>query len=112
MLTTQTRVLAGWYFLNQDSPSYPKVNFNANQPGDIATNEHVDVQDDHYKLVRQIGAASTVLLKNERGALPLKKPRNILLAGSDAGPARVAGPNEFRDQVGNDGILAMGGGSG
>ncbi|TFK37528.1 beta-glucosidase [Crucibulum laeve] len=106
------RVLAGWYFLGQDSASYPAVNFNANQPGDEATNEHIDVQDDHYKLVREIGAASIVLLKNERGALPLKKPRSLLLAGSDAGPARIAGPNEFRDQSGNDGILAMGGGSG
>ncbi|GLB44240.1 putative glycoside hydrolase family 3 protein [Lyophyllum shimeji] len=107
-----TRVLAGWYLLNQDSQSFPAVNFNANRPGDQATNQHIDVQDDHYKLVREMGAASTVLLKNERGALPLKRPRNIFLAGSDAGPARVAGPNAFRDQGGNDGILAMGGGSG
>ncbi|KAF8890743.1 glycoside hydrolase superfamily [Infundibulicybe gibba] len=52
------------------------------------------------------------LITLKSGALPLKKPRSILLAGSDAGPARVAGPNEFRDQGGNDGILAMGGGSG
>ncbi|KAG6849374.1 hypothetical protein H0H93_008978 [Arthromyces matolae] len=111
-IINQTRVLAGWYLLHQDSPSYPPVNFNANNPGDIATNEHIDVQDDHYKLVREIGAASTVLLKNTNAALPLKRPRSIFLAGSDAGPAREAGPNAFRDQSGNDGILAMGGGSG
>ncbi|KAG6882216.1 hypothetical protein C0992_012460, partial [Termitomyces sp. T32_za158] len=61
---------------------------------------------------REIGAASTVLLKNKNGALPLKRPRSIFLAGSDSGPAREAGPNAFRDQTGNDGILAMGGGSG
>ncbi|KAG6830363.1 hypothetical protein H0H87_008309 [Tephrocybe sp. NHM501043] len=107
-----TRVLAGWYFLHQDSSSFPAVNFNGNNPGDEATNEHIDVQDDHYKVVREIGAASTVLLKNEKEALPLKGPRSIFLAGSDAGPARVAGPNGFRNQGGNDGILAMGGGSG
>ncbi|KAG6828184.1 hypothetical protein H0H92_008843 [Tricholoma furcatifolium] len=107
-----TRILAGWYYLHQDSPSYPQVNFNANNPGDIATNEHVDVQDDHYKVVRTIGAASTALLKNVNGALPLNRPRSIFLAGSDAGPAREAGPNAFQNQVGNDGILAMGGGSG
>ncbi|KAG5731650.1 putative beta-glucosidase L [Termitomyces sp. T112] len=107
-----TRVLAGWYFLHQDSSSFPVVNFNANNPGDLATNEHIDVQDDHFKIVREIGAASTVLLKNENDALPLKRPRSIFLAGSDAGPAREAGPNAFRDQTGNDGILAMGGGSG
>lgn len=48
--------------------------------------------------MREIGAASTVLLKNTGGALPLKKPRNIVLVGSDAGPGKV-GPNEFADQV-------------
>jgi beta-glucosidase len=30
------------------------------------------VQSDHYKLIRKIGAASTILLKNTNGALPLK----------------------------------------
>ena len=29
------------------------------------------VQGDHYKLIREIGAASVVLLKNTAGALPL-----------------------------------------
>ncbi|KAF8751706.1 Glycoside hydrolase family 3 protein [Rhizoctonia solani] len=33
-------------------------------------NKHVDVQADHYKLVREMGAASTVLLKN-----PLEAPQ-------------------------------------
>ncbi|KAH9025136.1 glycoside hydrolase superfamily [Lactarius hengduanensis] len=107
-----TRILAGWYLLGQDSPSYPHTNFNAFQPLDEATNEHIDVQDDHDKVVREVGAASTVLLKNVNGALPLKKPRKLVLVGSDAGPARVAGPNEFFDQGGVDGILAMGWGSG
>ncbi|KAI0061287.1 beta-glucosidase [Artomyces pyxidatus] len=107
-----TRILAGWYLLGQDSPSYPKPNFNAFFPLDPATNQHIDVQDDHAKVVREIDGASTVLLKNVGGALPLKKPRNIVLIGSDAGPAHIAGPNEFSDQGGVDGILAMGWGSG
>ncbi|KAH9178040.1 glycoside hydrolase family 3 protein [Lactarius sanguifluus] len=107
-----TRILAGWYLLGQDSPSYPHTNFNAFKPLDEATNEHVDVQDDHDKVVREVGAASTVLLKNVDSALPLKKPRKLVLVGSDAGPARAAGPNEFFDQGGVDGILAMGWGSG
>ncbi|KAF9025179.1 glycoside hydrolase family 3 protein [Hymenopellis radicata] len=77
-----------------------------------ATNEHIDVQEDHYKLVREIGAASTVLLKNTNDVLPLNKPRTLVLLGSDAGPSRF-GPNPFGpDQGGNDGILAMGWGSG
>ena len=107
-----TRILAGWYFLGQDSPKYPPTNFNAIFPLDEATNEHIDVQDDHHVVVRDVAAASTVLLKNVNGTLPLKKPRTILLVGSDAGPAHIAGPNEFSDQGGVDGILAMGWGSG
>lgn len=41
------RIVAGWYYLHQDESSYPKPNFNAFNPVDPATNEHVDVQDDH-----------------------------------------------------------------
>ncbi|KAF8346638.1 glycoside hydrolase family 3 protein [Amanita rubescens] len=106
-----TRIIAGWYLLGQDSPSYPETNFNAFFPLDEATNEHVDVQDDHADLVRQIDASSTVLLKNVNGALPLKKPMSLALIGSDAGPGG-AGPNQFSDQGGDEGILAMGWGSG
>ncbi|KAI9466578.1 beta-glucosidase [Lactarius psammicola] len=106
------RVVASWYFLGQDSPSYPKTNFNSHQPFDDATNEYVDVQADHDTLVRQIDAASAILLKNVNGALPLKGPRTLVLIGSDAGPARTAGPNGFNNQAGVDGILATGWGPG
>lgn len=37
----------------------------------VLVNEHVDVQRDHAELIRQIGAASTVLLKNINSSLPL-----------------------------------------
>ncbi|KAJ6617970.1 beta-glucosidase [Mycena sp. CBHHK59/15] len=106
-----TRIIAGWYFLHQDAGNFPATNFDAFNPMNEATNAHVDVQEDHYKVVREIGAASTVLLKNTGGALPLTKPRSIVLVGSDAGPGKI-GPNEFADQGGVDGILAMGWGSG
>ncbi|KAI9434675.1 beta-glucosidase [Lactarius indigo] len=106
------RILAAWYLLGQDSPSYPHTNFNAFHPLDQATNEHIDVQDDHDIVVREIDAASVVLLKNVGGALPLKKPRTLVLIGSDAGPAHATGPNGFSTQTGIDGILAMGWGSG
>ncbi|KAJ8079874.1 hypothetical protein PM082_016699 [Marasmius tenuissimus] len=110
------RILAGWYLLRQDDPSYPHVNFDAFQPDNEETNERIDVQDDHNEIVRTMGAASTVLLKNNKeggGGLPLTgKERRIFLAGSDAGPAQI-GPNNFSDQGGwNGGILAMGWGSG
>jgi beta-glucosidase-like glycosyl hydrolase len=104
------RVLASWFFLHQDE-NYPPVNFNANAPGDEATNEHINVEDDHSSVVLEIGRASIVLLKNVGNALPLNKPRSILLAGSDAGLALI-GPNEFQNAGADDGILAIGGGSG
>ena len=105
-----TRILAGWYFLNQQNFTQP--NFNANEPYDGATNKHVNVQSDHGTLVQQIDAASIVLLKNVNNTLPLNKPRRMVLIGSDAAPANVAGPNRFVDQGGVDGTLAMGWGSG
>ena len=105
-----TRIIAGWYFLHQDE-DYPTTNFNAFNSNDEVNNKHVNVQADHYKLVRQIGSAGTVLLKNKNCTLPLNKPRNLVLIGSDAGPGK-SGPNEFSDQGGSDGILAMGWGSG
>ena len=96
------RVIAGWYLLGQDK-NYPDgaspspslgvtilllircaVSFNAFFPNDPATNAHVDVQDDHFQVVREIGAASTVLLKNVAGALPLRKPRSIAIIGAYA----------------------------
>jgi len=87
------------------------VSFNAFNPLDEATNEHVNVQDDHYQIVREIGSSSAVLLKNTNHALPLNKPRSIVLVGLDAALS-PGGPNEFTDQGGNDGTLALGWGSG
>lgn len=68
-----------------------------------------DVRDNHGDLIRRHAAASTVLLKNERGALPLRSPRRIAVFGNDAtdvteGPLNQS-PFEF-------GTLAVGGGSG
>ncbi|KAH8995015.1 glycoside hydrolase family 3 protein [Lactarius akahatsu] len=107
-----TRILGAWNFLGQNTTSFPATNFNSYQPFDPATNEHIDVQADHDTLVRQIDAASAILLKNVDSALPLKMPRTLVLVGSDAGPAHVAGPNWFNNQAGVDGILATGWGPG
>lgn len=46
---------------------------------------NVDVRGNHSTLIRELGAAGTVLLKNVGGALPLKKPKNIAVFGNDAG---------------------------
>jgi beta-glucosidase len=103
------RIVAAWFAVGQDQ-DYPEVNFDAFNRNSPA-NQHIDVQDDHAQLIRKIGAASTVLLKNEKGALPLVQPGTVALIGSDAGPS-IRGPNWFQDRAGLDGILAQGWGSG
>ena len=57
------------------------MNFNQVSAHDPATNQYVDVQQDHFEIVREIGAASVVLLKNVAGALPLRKPRSLAIIG-------------------------------
>ncbi|KAK4688340.1 beta-glucosidase, partial [Tremellales sp. Uapishka_1] len=103
------RILAAWYLLGQEK-NYTSVSFDSfRRLG--SNNSHVDVQGDHWKLIKHIGAASTVLLKNLNSALPLSKPRSIALIGSHMGPSSL-GPNGYSDRGGLDGTLAMGWGSG
>ncbi|KAG8874243.1 hypothetical protein FRB98_008582 [Tulasnella sp. 332] len=93
-----TRILSSWYLLGQDE-NYPKVNLNAS------------VQADHKTLIREIGGASTVLLKNTGKTLPLGSPSTIAVIGNDAG-TNPAGPNSCTDKGCDIGILAVGWGSG
>lgn len=110
-----TRLMAGYYKLNQQS--LPALNFdylteNTYLNGQLV-NEHVNVQGDHYKIIREIGAASSILLKNSKNALPLnvKKIKQIAIIGSDAGP-NPEGPNACGDRACDQGTLAIGWGSG
>jgi hypothetical protein len=64
-----------------------------------------------FRLIRTIGAASTVLLKNKNTTLPLKTPSTIGVVGNDAGP-NSQGINGCTDRGCNNGILAQGWGSG
>ena len=74
-----TRILAAWYHLGQDV-GYPDVGVYAyNQQHPI-----IDVRGDHGTLIRKIGAAGAVLVKNVNNALPLKKPRYLNIYGYDA----------------------------
>lgn len=73
-------------------------------------NWHVDVRGNHGDLIREIGARSTVLLKNT-GALPLNKPKFVAVIGEDAG-ASASGPNACSDRGCDNGTLAMAWGSG
>ncbi|KAF8691858.1 Fibronectin type III-like domain, partial [Rhizoctonia solani] len=106
---TTERIVAAWYLVGQDK-GYPDINSDSFRLQD-PINKHVDVQADHYKLVREVGAASTMLSKNVNDTLPLKKPITIAMIGSDAGPAQ-RGPSGYADRGGLDGTLAMGWGSG
>lgn len=106
-----TRILSAYYFLHQDK-DYPSVNFNFFDGLDPGSNEAVDATQDHDQVARAIGAAGTVLLKNEHHALPLHKPRKLGMVGSDAGPL-FQGPNFHSDRIGWPyGTLGQGWGSG
>lgn len=60
-------------------------------------------------LIRKHAAASTVLLKNENKALPLKAPKSIAVYGNDAGDITEGPLNQQQFEFGT---LAVGGGSG
>ncbi|RCH90483.1 hypothetical protein CU097_010746 [Rhizopus azygosporus] len=98
-----TRIVAAWY------KNFPEVNFDSFRP---KNGKHVNVQGDHKIAIRQMGAASTVLLKNKDNILPLREAsiKKIAIIGSDAGP----NPDELNceDHGCNKGTLAQGWGSG
>ncbi|KAF9025904.1 glycoside hydrolase family 3 protein [Hymenopellis radicata] len=116
-----TRVLASFLRLGQDS-GYPAINFDAQKPdGSGSLNLHVSVRSAaHTALTREIGAASAVLLKNNRTTtsdgttirgLPLAKGsiKTIAVIGQDAKM-----PNLSCNNLGecNDGTMSVGWGSG
>ncbi|KAH8586574.1 putative beta-glucosidase A [Bisporella sp. PMI_857] len=116
------RIMSAYYKVGRDTHRVP-VNFNSwnsstfgyrhplAQEGFEQINFHVDVQADHARLIREIGGASTVLLKNTRNVLPLKKPKSLAVIGEDAHD-NPGGPNACSDRGCNIGTLAMGWGSG
>lgn len=118
-----TRIMAAFYRVRGDEPktlpnfhSWAKGTYGFQhdlaQEGFTLVNQHVDVRREHGNLIRQIGAASTVLLKNTKNALPLTGRNKITAVfGEDAGNNR-RGPNGCADRGCNDGTLAMGWGSG
>lgn len=118
-----TRIMAAFYHVRGDDPNTP-TNFHSftketygfqhflAQEGFTLVNQHLDVRREHGNLIRQIGAASTVLLKNTNNALPLTgRNRVTAVFGEDAGNNR-RGPNGCNDHACNDGTLAMAWGSG
>lgn len=111
-----TRMLAAFYFLNQDK-NFPKNGvfpYNVQHPV-------IDVQEDHASLIREIGGAGTVLVKNVNGTLPLRNPRFLNVYGYDAEVKSTPWNNNARFGGGYEenfgwntlnGTLITGGGSG
>jgi beta-glucosidase len=111
-----TRIVATWYQLGQDS-GYPPPNFSSNTrdrigplyPGALfspsgVVNEYVNVQSDHYKIVREIGRDAITMLKNDDHTLPLSTNAKIRIFGSDAG-SNPRGPNACENRACNIGVL-------
>jgi beta-glucosidase len=117
------RVLTPYFYLNQEN--YPTVDLDTAQIGgqtwgtDIPTYDYTfnignlsdinrDVRGNSSTLISEIGAAGTVLLKNDDNLLPLKNPGRIIVIGNDAVGA-TGGPY-WPDNT--NVVLAVGGGSG
>ena len=115
------RILSSWYYVGGDQ-TRKEINFNSwtldtfgsvhayagPEYGYGQVNEHVDVRGEHSRVIRQIGAASTILLKNVNGTLPLTaKEKLTAVFGEDAGP-NPWGPNGCADRGCYQGTNAMG----
>lgn len=117
------RIMAAFFKVGNTIGSQTPINFDswtldtygpvhwAAGAGHQQINHHVDVRGDHGALIRGIAAKGTVLLKNTNNALPLNKPRFLVVVGEDAGP-NPDGPNGCPDHGCDNGTLAMGWGSG
>ncbi|CAE6479889.1 unnamed protein product [Rhizoctonia solani] len=119
------RILMPYYALGQDK-DFPSVQYNSSginaqtylalNPG----NTNVNVQADHYKVIRKIGEESTTLLKNVRsngGGIPLQKSKFVAVFGQDAGPnpdglLYCGSTNRCTADHANNGTNSVGGGSG
>ncbi|ODH50575.1 hypothetical protein GX48_03257 [Paracoccidioides brasiliensis] len=116
------RIMAAYFRVGRHEEEVP-VNFNSwtrneygyqhalvgNGYGKV--NERVNVRARHADIIRRVGAASVVLLKNT-GSLPLTGlEKTTAIIGEDAGP-NIFGPNGCPDRGCASGTLAMGWGSG
>ncbi|KAF2798415.1 glycoside hydrolase family 3 protein [Melanomma pulvis-pyrius CBS 109.77] len=119
------RVLTPYFLLGQDQ-SFPSID-----PATLATTaaheyglpralglgipfdiiDGRDVRADHANLIRKLGAAGTVLLKNTNNTLPLPTLKHIAVFGNDA--ANVVDSGGSHNSHGWDiGTIYIGGGSG
>jgi len=135
------RIVASYYQMGQDDrdawphDKEPMPNFSSwtkNETGLIRPgakdgqtakiNHFVNVQGDHYKLVRQIATEGIVLLKNEAGHLPLDKDGHVMTQNPNrkirigvfgtAAFDNPKGPNACQDRACNEFAMGSGWGSG
>ncbi|UQC91269.1 beta-glucosidase [Colletotrichum lupini] len=124
-------ILTPYYLLGQDAESYPspdpslrfvtvfqEVGLQVAKDAGFIPDGFVfthgrDVRGDHAKLIREMGSAGTVLLKNSNQTLPLSKPKIIGVFGNDAGEMTngFLRPSEVPEDT-NTGTMIIGGGSG
>lgn len=112
------RVMTPYFLLGQDKnyptidpatgPAYLASQFghDPNSPfsGLLPEVDARDVRGDHAQLIREIGAAGTVLLKNTKGTLPLANGRiSIGIFGNDA-PLPEVGSAILRDYTAHQGF--------
>jgi len=111
-----TRTLASYFFLDQNTTLPSPQIFSPTVQHPI-----LDVRGDHDKLIREIGSAGHILVKNINNTLPLKKPRYVSIFGFDAEVKPVPWTNPLRYGGGYEvnfgwetfnGTLIVGGGSG
>lgn len=111
------RVMSAFYRVGRQH-KYKRPNFSswstdeysyalsATQEGWKKVNDFVEVQRNHSEIIRRVGEASTVLLKNN-GVLPLTGNEDVGILGEDAG-SNPWGHNGCENRECNKGTLAMG----
>ena len=113
------RIMTPYFHLNQENyptvdPTEQTVNFFPSNPLVDQALEGPpslrDVRANHATLIRELGAAGTVLLKNTNNTLPLRAPKTLAVFGNDAADLTYG----LYDITSNFdiGTLAVGGGSG
>jgi beta-glucosidase len=120
------RIMTPYFLLHQDI-GFPAIDgyspkLGLYQPPEFEHNFTLgpirDVRGTHYELIRSLGAAGTVLLKNSHATLPLVRPMSIGVFGNDAadvtdGPYSLVIGSDGRFKGDYDiGTLPVGGGSG
>lgn len=115
-----TRIMTPFFYLGQDQ-DYPLVDpsgvdLNTFSPRStwfrnftLNGTSSRDVRGNHAELIRKLGAASAVLLKNENNTLPLSKPKSIAVFGNDASEDVLGFYNQANWEYGT---ITVGGGSG